>query len=645
MSNLLKNVLIFCSLFSVYGFAISEEKRFLIKLENGFTAPIAKVLANSSGPQLSESNKTQKFKILRTEQYEKVDLFKALSTRSANPGNVSAQSVGSKVTWATVKAQGFKDAVELESFLKQRYSGVAHVEEDVFVKPSSLATEEPLTRGAWQYGSTANSAGGSNIFSAWLRATGQGVVVAVLDNGVTDHPDLRATMSADRASFIEEEVPLLAEPGFSPGLVCAQDGVISWHGTAMQGIIGAAVNGEGVAGVAHNSKVMPVRVLGPCGGWLSDIARGIRWSSGEAVESTPAPVAAAKVINLSLGAPANSCPLFVQEAINAATARGAIVVASAGNTGEAAINYPAACNNVIAVTAHTFTGDRADYAAYSNQVAISAPGGGRGIIQQFVGPGLNTTSNTGVLSFGTSNYAISQGTSPAAAIVSGVIALAKELEPALTVVQVKEMLRATAVPWAVNTTCPGNGCGPGLLDAFAFLNAIDPPVEVNPPVVEPVSSGIPSVVRVNDSLVIAWDVASNAAGNVTYSVEATAKDGQFASVPFSLTPLLPQLIFRVPGDWAGRVVDLTLTATNIFGQQTRSMQTIQVQSTQTAAPSPTTQPPPSSGTAVSSSAEGGGGSVSLMGLFGLALLLRLHHRLTNRSISSRNHASRCGPNI
>lgn len=612
------------------GSVYAQEKRFMVQLEPGYVElkPRASVQGKAFALS-SQSESSRKISIIRTEQVDKVNVFKALSKRSDTAGRVSPQSLTTQVTWATIKAQGFSNASELESYLKQTHAGVAYVEEDLFVKTSSLATEEPLTRGAWQYSATAVSPGGSNIFSAWLRATGQGVVVAVLDNGVTDHPDLRATLSSDRATFIEDEDPLLAEPGFSPGLVCDRDAKISWHGTEMQGVIAGALNGEGVVGVAHNSRVIPVRVLGACGGWLSDIARGVRWASGESVDSKPAPLQPAKVINLSLGSPGFSCPAYIQSAIDAATARGAVVVASAGNTGEASLNYPAACNNVVAVAAHTFTGDRANYSAYSSQVAIAAPGGGGGVLLPFVGPGLNTTSNSGVLSFGSSNYAVTQGTSPAAAIVSGAIALAKELEPSLTVDQVKEMLRSTARPWPANTACLGNSCGPGLLDVFAFLNAIDPPVDVNPPVVQPVSAGLPNTIRASDSLVVAWDVTSSAAGVLIYSVEVRARDGQFASVPFTLTPLTPSLSFRVPSDWSGRAVDLILTATNIFGQRTTSTQTVEVQSASVTAPTPPPSVPqaPSSG----GSGSGGGGSLNLLGLLGLAALMVLKRKVVDES--------------
>ena len=76
----------------------------------------------------------------------------------------------------------------------------------------------------------------------------------------------------------------------------------SWHGTHVAGTVAAVTNnGEGIAGVAYDAQVVPVRVLGKCGGLTSDIADGIIWASGGTVSGVPANANAADVINMSLG--------------------------------------------------------------------------------------------------------------------------------------------------------------------------------------------------------------------------------------------------------------------------------------------------------------------------------------------------------
>ena len=106
----------------------------------------------------------------------------------------------------------------------------------------------------------------------------------------------------------------------------------SWHGTHCAGTIGAATNNSlGVAGINWQSKILPVRVLGKCGGTISDIADGMRWSAGLVVSGVPNNANPAKVLNLSLGG-SGACETTYQNAINAITAAGSSVIVSAGNS-------------------------------------------------------------------------------------------------------------------------------------------------------------------------------------------------------------------------------------------------------------------------------------------------------------------------
>ena len=147
-----------------------------------------------------------------------------------------------------------------------------------------------------------------------------------------------------------------------------------WHGTHVAGIIGAQGNNEyGVAGANWLSKILPVRVLGKCGGYDTDIIDAIRWAAGLDVPGVPANTTPARIINMSLGG-SGACNAAYQDAINEVTAAGVIVVAAAGNQRGDANNFtPANCNNVISVGSVSKLGNRASYANAGSSVMISSP--------------------------------------------------------------------------------------------------------------------------------------------------------------------------------------------------------------------------------------------------------------------------------
>ena len=218
----------------------------------------------------------------------------------------------------------------------------------------------------------------------------------------------------------------------------------SWHGTHVSGTIGAVSdNGIGVAGINQNSKIQPLRVLGKCGGYTSDIADAIRWSAGLPVSgipnNNPTPD---RVVNISLGG-SGACDSVTQSAINAAVAAGTVVVVAAGNSNSDASNFtPANCNNVITVAATGHTGSRAYYSNYGTSVEIAAPGG-----DAQLGKTILSTLNAGTQGPGADSYANYQGTSMATPHVVGIVSLMLSLNPSLTPAQVTTMLQATATPF------------------------------------------------------------------------------------------------------------------------------------------------------------------------------------------------------
>ena len=145
---------------------------------------------------------------------------------------------------------------------------------------------------------------------------------------------------------------------------------------------------------------MPVRVLGTCGGYTSDIADGIVWAAGGSVSGVPTTSTPAKVINMSLGG-SGSCSISTQNAINNAVGRGSTVVVAAGNSNADANNFnPANCNNVITVAATTRSGSRSSFSNYGSVVDLSAPGSG-----------ILSTLNSGTTTPASPNYAAYNGIS------------------------------------------------------------------------------------------------------------------------------------------------------------------------------------------------------------------------------------------
>lgn len=192
---------------------------------------------------------------------------------------------------------------------------------------------------------------GMNVPAAWDKTTGSGVTVAVIDTGYVAHSDVAPNIVAGY-DFISSSTAARdgngrdnnpADQGdWSAAGECGTGSKASdssWHGTHVAGTIAAAANNaKGVAGIAYNAKIQPVRVLGKCGGATSDIVDAITWASGGSVAGVPANATPAKVINMSLGG-SGACTATYQNAINAAVARGTTVVVAAGNSNADAAGF------------------------------------------------------------------------------------------------------------------------------------------------------------------------------------------------------------------------------------------------------------------------------------------------------------------
>ncbi|MDH3716296.1 MAG: S8 family serine peptidase, partial [Gammaproteobacteria bacterium] len=303
----------------------------------------------------------------------------------------------------------------------------------------------------------------------------------------------------------------------------------SWHGTHVAGTVGVGNtdNASGVAGTNWNSSVQAVRVLGKCGGSISDINDGIRWAAGLPVPGAPSNPTPARVINMSLGAgaPCSASP-STQSAINDAVAAGVTVVVAAGNEASDAAGFlPASCDNVITVAAGDFRGHLVSrYSNFGATVEIMAPGGDTQ--RDDNGDG----NPDGVLSMVQGGFAFFNGTSMASPHVAGVAGLLLAQDSQLTPQQVTELIINNAQPRS-SQQCP-RPCGAGLLNANIRVSAPPPPPPPPPPPEPVVLSVVPTVIDIDedDTAVITVTVTQGGAALADETVSFVSVDSDVATV-------------------------------------------------------------------------------------------------------------------
>ncbi|MEO8297225.1 MAG: S8 family serine peptidase [Burkholderiales bacterium] len=360
-----------------------------------------------------------------------------------------------------------------------------------------------------------------NAEGAWDVTTGSaGIVVAVLDTGVRpDHPDLVGKLlpgydfvsDANIGNDGDGRDGDPSDPGDwvsaaditsgRLGTDCTTDDIqnSSWHGTQTAGLVGAATNnGLGMAGTGRNVQVLPLRVLGKCGGYVSDVLDAMRWAAGLTVSGVPVNAHPARVINLSLGG-AGACGPSYADVITTLKGLNVAVVVAAGNgndIGGIAVDAPGNCAGAITVAGLRHSGTKVGYSNLGPEVALSAPAGN---CVNSAAPCLYpivSSVNTGVTApvaaeeayTNAMTYAV--GTSFSAPMVAGTVALILSANPNLTVDQVRALLQqqARAFPTSGGTAgtpacvapsgtaqlecyCTTQTCGAGMLDVRASVLA------------------------------------------------------------------------------------------------------------------------------------------------------------------------------
>ncbi|PDW02486.1 choice-of-anchor D domain-containing protein [Candidatus Viridilinea mediisalina] len=378
------------------------------------------------------------------------------------------------------------DEVELLAQRLREIPEVLLAEPDTLLFPAFEPNDPLYASAGWPLWAVEAESYGIELAGAWEVTKGDpSIVIAIVDTGaLLTHEDLvgrhlasnpgydlisdparsgdgsgRDPDPSDLGDFVTSEETQSGQPLAG----CAVSNS-SWHGAHVAGIIGAtANNGIGIAGINQRSPLLHVRVLGKCGGYISDIADGVRWAVGVNVHGLPLNPNPARVINMSLGG-GGRCNRFLQEAIHEANRRGAVVVAAAGNENTSANNFqPANCAGTITVAAVARTGWRARYSNYGNFVALAAPGGDRSVDTLIA-----STINSGRTVPTSDSYGAYQGTSMAAPHVAGVVSLMLSVNPNLRTAEIMEILQQTATPFPLGSSCL-DICGAGIVNARAAV--------------------------------------------------------------------------------------------------------------------------------------------------------------------------------
>ena len=334
---------------------------------------------------------------------------------------------------------------------------VAAASPNFILRPQQVSPNDPRYPQQWFHRSI-------GLPEAWETSTGMPddaeVVVAVVDTGVFQkHEDLQGKLLPGYDFLLDE--PGGNDPG--PG---------SWHGTHVAGIVGASTdNGVGIAGISWGAKILPVRALSDENGSLADLLEGIRYSARLPNASGTLPERRADVINLSLGG-SFPCDANQRGFFQGIRDLGVFLVAASGNSqdGSGAITFPASCDAVFAVGATDRDSARAPYSHYGNGLDFVAPGG---LMRSSQSPdGILSTIAPDSSDAPETGYAFYMGTSMATAVASGVVALARAIDPDLTPDRFAEMMECGLLTDDIGVEGWDSETGWGQINALKTLQAV-----------------------------------------------------------------------------------------------------------------------------------------------------------------------------
>jgi serine protease len=444
----------------------------------------------------------------------------------------------------TLKALRADPSVEFAEVDQRRYPHA--LPDDPLFVPTAGATgqwymQTPSTAVVMPDGVTpTQDLAATDAVSAWTITTGSsGTVIADVDTGVRfDHPDLlraglggrllpgydfvggdlNRTTGAQLGTFLiandgDGWDPDPTDPGdwvsttdltnaLFPPKDCGDPTTqgptsSSWHGTRVVGVLGALTNnGVGIAGMTWSPYILPVRALGKCGGYDSDIIAGVQWAAGLSVSGVPDNPYPADIINLSLGG-SGACGSDYMSLISTLTTMSVLVVVSAGNE-SGPVDAPGNCPGVLAVVGLRNVGTKVGYSSFGPEAGIAAPAGNCVTTSGACYRSIDTTYNFGAMGPGANGYTdqinVNLGTSFSAPIVSGIAALMRAVNANLTPPQLIARIKSSASAFpqpaglpqcpALATdgsnecACPNDGsqCGAGMANALSAVKAALNPI-------------------------------------------------------------------------------------------------------------------------------------------------------------------------
>ncbi|MFV2014181.1 MAG: S8 family serine peptidase [Candidatus Heimdallarchaeota archaeon] len=410
--------------------------------------------------------------------------------------------------------KSYREIEDIASVLEQDFNvEYAYPNHIGYIQQVTLNLNDPAfvstpNRAGAQWSLRDSSVYGISMESAWYmqnEINGSNVIVAVIDTGYTQHPDLKGNIipGYDLINFdpITQKPRKPVAGGLDLGDWTEDDdcgiGSIgrrsSWHGTQVASIIAAKTgNNRGIAGIAFKAKILPVRIVGQCGASSTRLADAIYWAASGPTKQSGIPFNeyTAHVINISLGYKTNNgldllpCPPNVQQAIDYAVNKNITVVVAAGNSGnnsktlykgkrkldiETANNqYPSNCKGVISVANTDISGRRVADSAHGSVVTVSAPGNQipyltPNDLKGYTGKSFTWRNNI-------------SGTSYSAPHVAGVAALLYGISPRISTSRVKKIISSTALDkfhpgsFEFGKKCSVDRlCGTGILNAKAAL--------------------------------------------------------------------------------------------------------------------------------------------------------------------------------